>query len=212
MSATVLPLDCDRHCAIQTLLPWYASGRLDADDRLEVESHLATCVACRGELDWERKMLTAQSAMGDRRADPEAGLARLHWRIQAGHGIARARPRWRWHLRANVLQWLAAIQFACIAVLATAVFLLRNPPAPFHALGAGGAVAANLVARFRADATEQDIRHALQEAGARLVDGPTVTDAYLLRVPAGREAVALARLRARAVVVLANSLDGASGP
>ena len=53
---------------------------------------------------------------------------------------------------------------------------------------------------------ESDLRHTLASVGARIVDGPTRTHAYVLQVPAEDEAQALARLRAAPGVVLAEPL------
>ena len=64
--------------------------------------------------------------------------------------------------------------------------------------------------RFRPEASERELRQALQDSDARLVDGPTVTGAYLLHVPAAQQAEALRHLRAHAAVVLAESLETGS--
>ena len=45
---------------------------------------------------------------------------------------------------------------------------------------------------------------------ARLVDGPTQADAYVLQIPAARRELALATLRARHEIVLAQPIDGAA--
>ena len=57
-----------------------------------------------------------------------------------------------------------------------------------------------------------NVADAIGITGARLVDGPTATDAYLLNVPAERQAAALAGLRASPTVVLAESLDAGARP
>jgi hypothetical protein len=56
------------------------------------------------------------------------------------------------------------------------------------------------------------MREALRDSNARLVHGPTSTDAYVLAVPAEHVDDAVARLRARRVVLLVESLDGAGPP
>ncbi|MHA0111075.1 hypothetical protein ACXYUI_28655, partial [Klebsiella pneumoniae] len=57
---------------------------------------------------------------------------------------------------------------------------------------------------------ERELRKALVENGGRLVDGPTVTGAFIVHVsPAGRDA-ALAKLRARNDVELAEAVDSGS--
>ena len=52
--------------------------------------------------------------------------------------------------------------------------LLSLPPATPTALAAPADAGATAVVRFRADATEAQIRRSLNESGARLVDGPTI--------------------------------------
>jgi len=220
MSATVLPLDGDGHHAVQTLLPWYVSGRLDRADVADVEAHLAGCAQCRDELAWERKMFVAQTT-ADRNdmQGAERGLALLRARIRSADQAQQSplpsrptlRPGRRW---TPWMPWALGAQFA--AILALTVMLVVPPKPPelsYRALGLPPQSApANLVVRFKPDAAERDIRRALQDAGARLVDGPTVTDAYLLNVPAERQAAALAGLRATPAVVLAESLDAGARP
>ena len=83
----------------------------------------------------------------------------------------------------------------------------------YRALGAPGAAAtANAVVMFKPDATEQEIRSALRASGARFVDGPTASNAYLLSVRGDDHAGAIARLRAQPAVLLAESLDARPGP
>jgi hypothetical protein len=66
------------------------------------------------------------------------------------------------------------------------------------------------VVRFRSDATEAQIRAGLEASGARIIDGPTVTGAYVVRVPRDHYQAALAELRRQGAVALAEALEGAS--
>ena len=103
-----------------------------------------------------------------------------------------------------------------IAVLTLCAVLAASLPsrdAPYRALGAPTVdpdrlAGATLVVRFRPDVTEQEMRRVLRDCEARLVYGPTTTDAYLLGVARGREQAAIARLRQQAAVLLVESLDG----
>jgi hypothetical protein len=52
----------------------------------------------------------------------------------------------------------------------------------------------------------------LRDSQARLVYGPTTTDAYLLAVPADRVKAAVTRLRGERVVLLVEALDGGAVP
>lgn len=237
MTVNVVPLAGDGHHSVQALLPWFVRGQLAADEAATVEAHLANCAACRAELALERRMAEVLAdADADDAADPvavEHGLARLHARIArdgpapaAAATAAPARPRagprpsrlrrWTWRWPAAWTPWLLGAQFAAIGGL---VALLVLPPQPtaadrgYRTLAAPGhAAAGNAVVRFRPQATERDIRLALQAAGARLVDGPTSTDAYLLSVPGDRPQQALATLRAQPAVLLAESLDAGPRP
>jgi hypothetical protein len=64
--------------------------------------------------------------------------------------------------------------------------------------------------RFKPDATEAQIRQGLKDSGARLVDGPTATDAYVVRLPREHYAAALDKLRKQPGVVLVVALDSAA--
>ena len=54
--------------------------------------------------------------------------------------------------------------------------------------------------------SESDLRRILRNAGARVVDGPTEANAYVLDVPADRRLLTLQRLRSERGVVLVEPL------
>ena len=54
--------------------------------------------------------------------------------------------------------------------------------------------------------TEAELRRIVRGAGARIVDGPTQGDGYVLELPAERQAAVLEALRAQRAVVLAEQL------
>lgn len=218
MSANVVPLGTDDHHAVQTLLPWYVSGRLDRPEVAQIEAHLAGCARCQSELAWERRMSSVQAALGSGAGDAEHGWARLRQTLATSAGRAPSPPASRprrlrddWRAGARWLRWTLGAQFAAVLLLTVLLVAPRTPSETYHALGTPGHTSAgNLVVRFRPDATERDIRSALKDADARLVDGPTATDAYLLSVPADREATALAALRGTPSVALVESLDASA--
>ena len=43
------PIDDPRHSEVADLLPWFANGTLDEDERARVERHLVDCIACKKE-------------------------------------------------------------------------------------------------------------------------------------------------------------------
>ena len=203
----VVPLDTDEHRAIQALLPWYLTRRLDSEDLARVEAHLAGCPGCREELELEQRLQAAQPLSPE--GDAERGLVRMRELIRAT--TPRERP-----VRAPALRWMLwglGAQFAVIAVLAMLLVLPRTGDDAYRTLGTpAAAVAGNAVVMFKPDASEQQIRAALRSSGARLVDGPTASNAYLLSVPSVGHAAAIARLRAQPGVSLAESLDARSAP
>jgi outer membrane lipopolysaccharide assembly protein LptE/RlpB len=54
--------------------------------------------------------------------------------------------------------------------------------------------------------TEAELRRILRAAGARIVDGPTQANAYVLEVPAQRQEQAMRALRAEHALVLVERL------
>lgn len=68
----------DSHEAIEMLLPWYANGRLSADETAEVERHLAHCPMCRTELAQCRSLAQAmQNDEGEGWQPSPGGFDRL---------------------------------------------------------------------------------------------------------------------------------------
>ena len=223
MSGRVVQLGTDVHQKVQALLPWYVGAGLDAQERASVEAHLAECPRCQSELAWERRLQAAGDDSDVPVGDVDAGFALVRARIAADTA-----PGWRgrlpqrlvrgWHRGPAWMRWTLLGQFAVLAALSTVLLLVTLAPDPrYRALGGpatapGAAAGGNLIVRFRPGATEQAIRDALRGSEARLVYGPTTTDAYLLAVPPGREEAAVARLRSNGAVLLVESLDGRAAP
>src|SRR5260370_1400039 len=99
MSGQILHLEPDPHAAVQRLLPWYLTGRLETAEHDAVEAHLAQCPECRAELQTERQWQLLQPGDGPT-PDVEDGWARMRARLEgeAARPPARAvvpRPRRR---------------------------------------------------------------------------------------------------------------------
>ena len=213
------------HLEAQDALPWLANGTLAGAELERVQAHVATCTECRADL----ALLRTVRATGpgpDLDFDPERALARLMPRLDAAPvaddvpapcALPEAQApgplqRWRARLAANDRTWLraaVAAQFCAIAVLAAMLALpAAHPEAPgaYRVLGAAGANgAARLVVTFRPDTPERELRRIVRASGARIVGGPTVTDAWLAGAD-GQLAPVLARLRAEPAVTLAEPL------
>src|SRR4051794_31421619 len=70
----------DSHDQTEELLPWYATGQLDAADRAFVEVHLASCARCQRALATERVLIDEFQSLSPETA---GGWAQLRGRITA---------------------------------------------------------------------------------------------------------------------------------
>ena len=205
MKARVLPLDSGEHRTAQELLPWFVNGTLAAAEAAPVAAHLAQCSRCQA----DAAALAAVRAVPidvDSGDSVERGWAALRGRLDARPTETRrssGRPGWK-----PSLQIALAAQAFVMLILVGALIATTTRNEPYRALGsAPAAIEANALAVFRADATEQQMREALRAAGARIVGGPTISDAYLLRM-ADLQPETLARLRAQPGVLRVESLQG----
>ena len=192
----------DEHDRVQMLLPWYVNGTLEPGDAVLFEAHLGECDECRADLAANRALreLYAGTPMAGKPERP-AALAPVDGPSQA------ARP---------VANWTRATQFALAAAAAVALIVVVTPRADsggYRLLGSDApAPVGNAIVLFSPDTAERDLRAALERTGARLVDGPTASGAYIVQVPEQRRGKALDDLRALPQVVLAEPIDAAGGP
>jgi anti-sigma factor RsiW len=211
----IIHFNGDPHREIQSLLPWYATGRLDVAERAQVEAHLGGCAECQAELGWERRL---RAEVAELPVDVEHGWSKLRQEL----GGAPARRAWFVGLRARFaappatgaawMPWALAAQLILILVLGAALAPIGRPAA-YRALGAAAtAGTGNIVVIFRPDLQERALRQALRASHARLVDGPTSADAYVLRVPPAERAAILERLRRGGQVELAEPVDAGGSP
>ena len=222
MTGRIIRLHGDPHQETQALLPWYVTGQLDASDQAQVEAHLGHCPECQAELRIERGLQREIAALS---LDAEHSWAQLRSRLEtrpprarraAGVGgwlrAAGRRAGRQWRSGAPGLRWAVAAQF--LLILGLGVLVLQTPrPARYQALGAAPVAAAgNAVVIFRPDARERDLRRALEASHARVVDGPTSADAFVIHIPPAERAAALARLRRRGDIELAEPVDSSEAP
>jgi hypothetical protein len=223
MSGRILHFDGPIHHPAQHLLPWFVNGTLAAGERAEVETHLSSCALCRGEVDAQRAFLKAYRN-DEAQVDTEAALASMRLLLDAedlpepggpdrdaGGGVAAGRAP-RWH-RAPALRspiaWAAAI--AVVFVGGAALWQVLSPATPgYRTLGRADAVPAG-VARvavvFDENVSESRLRSIVQSVDARIVDGPTVTGAYVLETSRPSQRATLDALRRTSGVRLAEPLE-----
>jgi hypothetical protein len=201
----------DGHGRVQRLIPWFVNGSLDERDQELVRAHCKECGECRADIAREQELREAIASLP---SGADRGWAGLRDKV-----LKRPPPAERgigWSLRRPVaLGWALAGQLAVAASL-TLAFLTLAPaePEPGYRLlaspdQAGGG---NVIVLFAPDMTEETLRVTLKAVDARIVDGPTASGAYVLRVAGPDQAKAISRLRAVGAVLLAEPLSPGSTP
>jgi anti-sigma factor RsiW len=210
MSGRVLPFDPAAHKVADVLLPWFVNGTLDQDELAFVEQHLSECVRCQREVQWLREL---RAACIDGEAAPGASTVFRNLRRQldqprAGRGRG-ASLRKLWKRAPPWSRWAMAAELAAIVALGAVLLPTTDGLAPYRTLGARSAAAptGSLVVVFDPTTPESELRRMLRKAEARVADGPTQTNAYVLKVAAQRQVEAVQALRAEPAVVLVEQLD-----
>jgi hypothetical protein len=215
----IIHLNDDPHARTQLLLPWYVNGTLADKEAAQVARHLTECAECREDLEAETSL--AREVRGLPR-DADRGWAALRARVDGASagganaggarvgGAAAVPQRIAPFSRRIPLRWAVAAQAASFALLIPILALSVTRPQPlYRTLGsASGAATGNLIVIFKPEASEAALRTILTQNQARIVDGPTSTDAYVLHVAADRRAAVLARLKGDRNVSLVEPIDG----
>ncbi|WP_332851646.1 zf-HC2 domain-containing protein [Duganella sp. S19_KUP01_CR8] len=210
---------------VQEHLQTCAECRRELEWERELRAEAAASDALPEGVDMERALARLMPALGPQehaapaaQPSPAVGVdagASINANANVSVNVSAGRVSWWRAAAANQpswLRWTVAAQW--VAIIGLGALLLRpdSEPAPYRVLGSAVSSGGNLVVIFQPDTTERELRRILQAQGARVVDGPTVTDAYLLNVPAAGRAQALQSLRADPAVKLAEALDGSSAP
>ena len=223
MSGRILKFDDSAQRAAEAVLPWFVNGTLDGDELAAVEQHLRECARCRREIDWLRELqgvcaVETPEEAATAHTDATASYRRLRDRIDRPwprEALAQrlGRVLQAWQRTTSWAKWAIAVEFGAIVALAVVLAPGGEDPAVYRTLGATpvrATPASTLAVMFDEKATESDLRRILRAAGARIIEGPTEANAYVLEVPPERRDAALAALRAESAVVLAEPL--AAGP
>jgi hypothetical protein len=212
--AEIIRLRGSPHEQAQQLLPWYVNGTLEADEAAMVETHLAECAECRADLIAERVLAREVAALP---LDVEHAWSTLSDRIDAAGPPCRLAEPVPFLRRKVAIGWALGGPLAAAAAVAFAVAVVPGAPLPagetYRALGSASTAApGNALIMFKPDARDSDLRAALTKAGARIVDGPTASGAYVVRIAPVSRAQALDGLRATPQIVLAEPIDPGSQP
>ena len=195
MSGTILELENTTHRRVQRLLAFEST--LGSAERELVDQHAVACAHCRDDLAWQRKLKGIEPAAGAS-ADMDAALARLMPQLEPQASRGPRTGRW--------MGWAIAAQLLLIAGMGVQL-LGAEPEYRLMAAPAQNGAQANLIVRFAANASEQQIRTVLRQHGARVVDGPTAGDAWLLRVAPDQVEGAARSLRAEPALRMAEPLQ-----
>ena len=214
MTGSIISLHGDLHDDACALLPWYVTGRLDAEDAARVEAHLPLCAQCQADLAAERRLQAALGQVNEPPGDADAGFAALSARLTPRRSKPFVRMGQQWHDSAPWLRWAVAAELLLLVVGAAAMMAVHpakvSTAAQYRTLGAAPEPAsANIVVVFKPDTRESDLRQTLRDSHARLVGGPTAADAYLLHVDGLQRAAAVEHLRHQGTIVLAEPIDAA---
>jgi anti-sigma factor RsiW len=195
----------------EELLPWYANGSLGAEDRAFVDAYLEQHPEARSELDWYQSL--QKRVQENAPAVPATiGLARamrliqgdrptLTERINAFFGNLGLRPSYAMAALAVVV-----VQGGVIMNLLGDVRENAEEIRALHAVRVEEGPMLKI--NFAPDAKESDIRMLVVQVRGELAGGPGQLGDYYLRVPAGSEAAALARVQAATIVQAASMAPG----
>lgn len=196
------------HDEAEELLPWYATGQLDAADRVKVEAHLSSCTECQQQLATERRLVREFRALTP---EVESGWSRLRSRIESPLPARPPRPNFLeqfWATLSRPAVATFALAQVAFLVIAGGTLLSLSRPA-YHVLGSAPVPAtANVIVMFRAEATVRDVDDMLKSVRATIVEGPTDANAYLLHVAPQQRQAALTRLQSEDQVAMAQPIDG----
>jgi hypothetical protein len=190
-----------KHQEIIELLPWYANATLSEDERRTVETHVAGCKECAQELTSLAAMRKAVVALADEAPAPSPhllnrALAEIE-DYERGRAQKSARMgRWRrqisefwaglWPSAPVFARAALAAQLALVLVLGTvAVYQHKHPQIVYKVSTgpSGEGTGARISVVFNENASEREIRQALEEIHGTIVEGPTAEGSYTVQLP-----------------------------
>jgi putative zinc finger protein/fervidolysin-like protein len=207
MTERVIRLDAAAHKVVDVLLPWFVNGTLKGEELALVQRHLDECLRCRQEVEWLRELRSALVA-GEAMPGASAAFRNLRRQLDTSRSSrgSIARLRRSWGLWSG---WTMAAEFAVIVVLGTLLLSGTDGPALYRTLAARTAeapITGSLVVVFDPTTTEAEVQRILRRARARIVDGPTPANAYVLEVPPGQTDQAAKAIKSERAAVLVERL------
>jgi hypothetical protein len=194
--------DKTMHSQIMKLLPWYVNHTANDNDRKLIDAHLQSCVSCRIELKYQQQFAEKVKSSSDFEFAPKQSFAQLKSRIHQFSDSGSAtrtqnteRPpfyrRWLDGFQATLLTPQAAIVMASFCILLFSIdHIVTNRLSvttnQFRTLSAAGldkGVSTNdLRVVFETTITHEQIKRIVSSAHARVIDGPSLSGVYRIRV------------------------------
>lgn len=185
-------MTAQEHRATEELLPFWANGSLDDDERLQVERALKTDAGLSEQVAMLRLIRGAMQDNDDIQSPGEFGLARLHRALD------------RETVQPSVTRRTAAISALAAAVVGGLVVFGLEQGGQDDVYRQASTVLNQpmLTVAFSPDASEASIRTLLQRYSLSIVDGPSALGLYFLSFPEGTDADELSRnLRAETTII-----------
>jgi len=214
VNGRVLPFQPTAHATADALLPWYVNGTLHDEELSFVEEHVRGCVPCQREVEWLRQVFVACTTM-----TPLEGTDDADSRPSPAFRSEQRKEGWRTRMAeawVPVQPWIRGAppaQFVVIALLGALLAAEPRTAGDYRTLGTSArpVPAADAIAViFDPAMTAGDMQRLVHGAGARIIDGPTATNVFVLDVPAGHADDALRALRAAPAVRFAEPLGARS--
>lgn len=159
---------------IEELLPFLANGTLEGAEKTRVEQAVATDDTLAGELDALIAIRDTLKAEDATQSPGEFGHARLMRGLDQDASAPALAPAEK---QSRPIFWQIAAGVLCAALLGQAVWN-SNTDDGDYTLASGGEAA--LTVTFAPDATEDEIRNLLRDAGVEIVGGPSALGLYQL--------------------------------
>ena len=208
---------------ISDLIPWYLNGTGSDDDRRRLEAHVEHCARCREQLAQDRRLYEAMNIQSTVEYLPAPSLKRLQARIDQLEQETPAKPPTVTHAadgRAGQSNRWPIYMMASIAALALVMGLLvvdrllqlraRSLAPSYYTLTAAPPKQPDAAIRavFAPSVTLFELQSILDEAGVRIVSGPTEAGVYSLAKNSNRPIKeSLAVMRANAKVLFAETIE-----
>lgn len=201
------------HDEVEKLLPWFVNGTLDEKSQDLVRKHLADCPVCKKEYEWLCSASGAISSMSDTVPDIEPNLQKMLSRIGAKDTVrSKLKDEGRSFWPSIRRQWFPiafALQMVFVFALGTSIFM-KPESKQYDALASMNAGKMKIAIVFRSDITVQRMQEILRAADANIVEGPTVTFAYVVEVPYAEGATVVRHFKVTPEISLVQSLNQGS--